>query len=77
MSSDVVSITPLEQRQLNVIVRRLEQVEPVVDAIYRATASLPAADRLAVTQRLEHIGRAQRGQWDVGQPTSGELPAAA
>jgi hypothetical protein len=52
--SDHIVITPTEQRQLHVITRRLEQVEPVLTAINRATAHLPAADRLHVQRRLHH-----------------------
>ena len=67
--SDTLPITPLEQRQLHVITRRLDQVDPVVDAIHRATAHLPAADRIAVRERLHDLGeRSQRGPWDVSQP---------
>ena len=67
--SDTLPITPREQRQLDVITRRLDQVEPVVDAIDRATAHLPAADRIAVRERLHALGaRGQRGTWDVAQP---------
>jgi hypothetical protein len=69
MSTDAIPITPLEHRQLTVITRRLDQVEPVVDAIHRATEHLPAADRLAVRQRLHELSnRGQRSVWDVSQP---------
>jgi hypothetical protein len=66
--SDALAITALEQRERIVIERRLEQVEPIVNAIYRATKHLPAVDRLAVAQRLEETGRAQRGTWNVSPP---------
>ena len=69
MSTNAIPISPLEQRQLTVITRRLEQVEPIIDAIHRATAHLPAADRIHVQQRLHELSsRSQRGAWDVSQP---------
>jgi hypothetical protein len=67
MSTNAIPISPLEQRQLTVT-RRLDQVEPVVDAIHRATAHLPAADRYHIQQRLHELGnRGQRSVWDVSQ----------
>jgi hypothetical protein len=54
---------------------RLEQVEPVVTAIREAADHLPAADKIAVIERLKHISRAQRGQWNVNQTL--EHPDAA
>jgi hypothetical protein len=73
--SNTLPITAREQRQLAVITRRLEQVEPVVTAIREAADHLPAADKIAVIERLEHISRAQRGQWKVNQTL--EHPDAA
>jgi hypothetical protein len=64
--SNTLSITALEQRQLEVITRRLEQVEPVVRAIHEAAEHVPAADRVAML--LEQVTRAQRGTWNVAQP---------
>jgi hypothetical protein len=66
MSTNAIPKNPLEQRQLTVITRRLDQVEPVVDAIHRATAHLPAADHYHIQQRLHEPGnRGQRSVWDV------------
>ncbi len=53
--SDTLPATPLEQRQLDVISRRIETVAPLFDAIHQATRWLPAADRLAVRERIHQL----------------------
>src|SRR5829696_5369260 len=67
--SDTLAITPIEQRQLDAITRRLDQVAPVLDAIHRATRHLPAADRLHVQQRLHELA--------VGTSDTAGAPLAA
>lgn len=66
--SDHIVITPHEQRQLDVIARRLDQVAPVLNAIHRATQHVPAADRVAVQQRLLDLAT-------HGRPLTMAIPA--